>query len=137
MHLKPKIFEKNYFFFQKWLPLLLRALWTSIKLPKELFFLIWGAPFYFYINFPLYILCREDDSTWSQRNVASLWFYVKFSMRKNIFTSPLKISSYIYKHTTLCKDKRIFLLHLECLYTTGACCFSFKLSIGWLRFSVT
>ena len=46
-------------FFQKWLPLLLRALWTSIKLPKELFFLKWGAPFYFYINFSsIYFMSR-------------------------------------------------------------------------------
>lgn len=101
MHLKPNIFEKNYSFFQKWLPLLLRALWTSIKLPKELFFLIWGAPFYFYINFPLYILCREDDSTWSQRNVASLWFYVKI-VKEKMFLHPHSKYPRTYTNTRLC-----------------------------------
>lgn len=98
----------------------MRALWTSIKLPKKTqkraFFLccMWGAApstllmCYFISSI---FLCREDDSTWSQRNVASLWHSTKMLMEKCLFIPSRPYPVHPHR-CTLCKN---FLLHLECL----------------------
>ena len=129
MHLKPKILEKIIPFFKNGCLFFCAHYGPPLSFPKS-FFSCMGSSFLLLYQFSsVYFMSRGRLDLVAAKCSFSL-ILCENCEGKNVFTSPLKISSHIYKHKTLCKDKRIFLLHLECLYTTGACCFSFKLSIG-------
>lgn len=96
-----------------------------------------GAPFdyslLYFLLIKIFFCCREDDSTWSLRNVASLWknstVYFTVFPHNRFYTHPHSSSLSLL---CVCTHQ----ISLTWKFDAGACRLQHMLSIGWwVRFS--